>query len=162
MKGLHEYSVSWVFGQSNQMLRSELVDFWGRNGAIQDPREAWRRSFEVACTARNAVGKIVGVSSVYHGFLSTGAEPYWFYRTYIQPDSRVFGLLHRLFHETYDRLGAISAEAHAPTGIVVIPENEKFLSAAGKRVLLSLGLGYGTSSHQGKPVWIKRFEGIKA
>lgn len=148
------YQISWVVNQSTPALRASLIQFWLANGAIADPHEAWRRSFEVAGVARDHSGNIVGVSSVYIDRLPSDGLPYWFYRTFIRPDCRIMGLAPRLFQTTYNGLSRLyRAEPYAPSGIIVILENSKLEGVAGSRIIQRCGLERLDLVLQGRSVW---------
>lgn len=152
------YRLAWVFGQGTPDLRTELIRFWMTNNAVPDPYEAWRRSFEVTCTARDDSGDLVGVSSFYLDRLLTDGLPYCFYRTYVRPDCRIMGLAPRLFLITFDKLAALYAgETYSPSGIVVVTENPKLEEAAGLRIIQRCGLERLGANPQGVSVWRRLF-----
>lgn len=156
------YRIAGIFGQCTPELRVELIRFWSSNGAIADPYQAWRRSFEVACIARSDIGDIVGVSSSYPDQLIPDGPPYWFYRTYIRPDCRVMGLAPRLFKMTFDGLEALYAEdPYSPLGMIVVLENPKLEDAAGLRIVKRCGLERLGENARGMSVWRRLFPGKK-
>ena len=146
------HRIFWVWQQVTPALRQQLIDFWDSNGAIQDPFEAWRRTFEVACVALNEAGQVVGISSVY-GAYGAGA-PYWFYRTFIREDCRDVGLAPRIFACTHEQLALMySDEAQAPVGMMVVSENPKLETPAGIRVSQRAGLLHLGYNEHGQSVW---------
>jgi hypothetical protein len=153
-----KYQIVWVWNQITPALRNELIAFWRDNGALPDPLEAWRRTFEVACVVLNAEGRVVGVSSVYCARPSAGAALYWFYRTFIREDCRHVGLAPRVFAHTREQLArAYVGEAHAPVGMMIVTENPKLETAAGIRVLQRGGLQRFGLSDSGESVWHRLF-----
>lgn len=147
-----DHRIFWVWQQVTPLLRQQLVDFWRENGAIQDPFEAWRRSFEVTCVALNEAQQIIGVSSVYSGH-GPGA-PYWFYRTFIREDCRDVGLAPRIFACTHEQLAlAYRDEVQAPVGMMVVSENPKLETPAGIRISQRAGLQHLGYNEQGQSVW---------
>jgi hypothetical protein len=148
----NDHHIFWVWQQVTPMLRQQLVDFWRDNGALQDPFEAWRRTFEVACVALDGAGQVVGVSSVY-GAYGPGA-PYWFYRTFIRENCRDMGLAPRLFTATREQLAlAYGNEPAGPVGMMVISENPKLETPAGIRISQRVGLQHLGYNEQGQSVW---------
>jgi hypothetical protein len=157
----YEFDILWGFGQTTPELRIKLVRFWLENGAIADPYMAWRRTFEVGCVVLNREGEIVGVNSFYADRMMTDGRFYWFYRTYIRPDSRMNGLTPFIFHITYDKLSKLYAgEIGSPVGIVLIIENPKLDQRAGLRIMQRGGLEHLGADQQGKSVWRKCFPDI--
>jgi hypothetical protein len=154
-----QHQIVWVWNQTTPSLRSELIAFWRDNGAIPDPFEAWRRTFEVACVVLNAENQIVGVSSVYCAYSVAVEASYWFYRTFIREDSRDMGLAPRVFACTYEQLAlAYVDEAQAPVGMMVISENPKLETPAGIRVSQRAGLQYLGRNDRGQSVWHRLFQ----
>lgn len=153
------YDIAWLFGAGNSAeTRAALVRFWADHGAIDDPFAAWRRTFEVGAVALDGQGDIAGVSSFYPDILPADGRPYWFYRTFVRPDSRVVGLAPQLFDCTFATLAVdYGGEPGAPEGVVTIMENPKLDTPAGLRVIRQSGLTLlGTDVH-GRSVWRRRF-----
>jgi hypothetical protein len=156
-----EFSICWAFGRLTADVRVALVKFWLVNDAVRDPREAWRRTFDVACIALNTQGEIVGVSSIYIDRLAPAESTYWFYRTFIRSDSRVLGLNQIIFNAGFDQLAEMHrAEPASPSGVVVVTENPKLESRGGVRILQRNGLKRLGTDHHGQSVWCKSFPSI--
>lgn len=152
ISAFNDHRIFWAWQQVTPVLRQQLIDFWRDNGAIQDPFEAWRRTFEVACVALNQAGEIVGVSSVYSAY-GVGA-PYWFYRTFVREDCRDVGLAPRIFACTHQQLAlAYGDEAEAPVGMMVVSENPKLETPAGIRISQRAGLLHLGYNELGQSVW---------
>lgn len=150
--------IHWVWGEISPALRSQLIAFWRDNGAIQDPFEAWRRSFEVACVAFDSSEQIVGVSSVYCAYCAQAEAPYWFYRTFVHEDSRTGGLAPRIFTCTFEQLKlAYAGENEAPVGLMVVAENPKLETAPGIRIIQRAGLLLLGRTVSGQSVWHRLF-----
>lgn len=153
------YDIAWLFGAGNTPeMRAALIRFWTDHGALGDPFAAWRRTFEVGAVALDGQGDIAGVSSFYPDILPADGRPYWFYRTFVRPDSRIVGLAPQLFDCTFTTLAAdYGGEPGAPEGVVTIMENPKLDTPAGLRVIRQSGLTLlGTDVH-GRSVWRRRF-----
>ncbi|NWD67942.1 hypothetical protein HX870_10070 [Pseudomonas gingeri] len=155
---LKKHRIVWVWGQITPSQRSELIAFWGETGAITDPCEAWRRTFEVAGVVLNADDRIVGVSSVYCAYSPGAGALYWFYRTFIREDNRDVGLAPRLFAHTCEQLAlAYAGEAQAPVGMMIVVENPKLETAAGIRVIQRAGFQHLGIDESGQSVWHRLF-----
>lgn len=152
------HRIHWVREHTSTALRSHLIAFWHEHGAIEDPSEAWRRTFEVACVAIDDSGRIAGVSWVYSAGSPGAGASYWFYRTFIRPDCRDFGLLQRLFACTHEQLAlAYAGEPLAPVGMMVITENPKLETPAGIRICQRAGLTRLGHSDNGQSIWHRLF-----
>lgn len=153
-----QYQISWVFGQVTAAVRKELVAFWLDNGALDNPFEAWRRSFEVACTVRDTKGHLLGVSSVYTAIFAPTGEAHWFYRTFLHRQARTPGVSIRVLQHTSAQLeAAFSGEPGAPRGLIFITENPKLDRPAAQRILRRNGSVLLGRDASGKSVWQRMF-----
>jgi GNAT superfamily N-acetyltransferase len=152
------YRLCWVYGQTCATTRAQLVAFWLENAALSEAYEAWRRTFEVTCIAVDRAGQIVGVSSVYSAPCRELGAPYWFYRTFIRPDSRFSGLAQRMLKHTVEQLAeAFAGEPGAPVGMIIAPENPKLEAASARRQLQRLGFLHLGADAGGRSIWRRRF-----
>ena len=158
----NDVDIYWVFGQSSQIFRKKLVEFWIKNKAIDSEAMAWRRAFEVACLAINKSGDIIGVASVYPDTLPGETSSLWFYRTFIEPKSIVTsvanGLLGSLFEETIQGLLKLSHEAGAPQGLAIVIENQKLNQEGKQKFFEDKGFQLARSAKfPNKAVWTLKF-----
>lgn len=152
------YRLCWTAGQTTPASRAQLIAFWRDNGALSEPFEAWRRTFEVCCIAFNGADQIAAVGSVYSAHYPALGAPYWFYRTFIRPDSRVNGLAQRMLRHTVAQLtDSFAGEPGAPAGVIIVTENPKFETAAGQRQLQRQGFVRLGADENGRSVWQRRF-----
>ena len=86
-----KYTFHCVYGEVDESLEKEIVAFWTRNRAINDQREACRRTREVVLVIRNAADEIAGITSVYVSQLDDGIQ-YYFFRIFIQSADGAFGM----------------------------------------------------------------------
>lgn len=134
-----QLNVRWVFGNIDEPLRRELVAFWLKEGALPNPDEAWRRSFEVACVLQDEqLGSIAGVCTVAIR-LDDHQRSYGFVRIFIRPDSRMVGMNVRLMKQMIEGFTALAREPGGPQRLVVTIENRKLERRAGQRILARLG-----------------------
>lgn len=152
------HRIHWVREHTSTALRSHLIAFWLENGALADPLEAWRRTFEVACVAIDEGGRIAGVSSVHSADFGGNGASYWFYRTFIRPDCRTIGLAPRMFACTHEQLAlAYADEPQAPVGMMLIADNPKLESPAGIRLSQRAGLMHLGYTDSGQSIWHRLF-----
>lgn len=161
IRQFNDFRIVWAFEQKSADLRRALINFWLHNGAIADPNEAWRRTFEVGCIAWNKADEIVGVSSFYADRLIHDGHVYWHYRTFVRPDCRLPGLAPQVFQMTFDALSELhAAEPFSPIGIVVVVENPKLEKPSGFRVIERCGMERLGDDQHGKSIWRRCFEPV--
>jgi hypothetical protein len=149
--------IFWIRGAVTPEVKDRLVGFWLDNDAIEDRAEADRRVAEVGCIVVNEQAEIVGVNTLFVHPLTDG-RPYWFYRTFVRPDSRTAGLSSAVFKFTAKKLAAAPRDADAPLGIVVVAENPKLARPGGRRRLERLGLRSIGTGPRGNEIWVLDFD----
>ncbi|HET6805186.1 MAG TPA: GNAT family N-acetyltransferase [Frateuria sp.] len=129
----------WVFGAITASLRRQLLAFWMRERALDNPDEAWRRSWEVACLLEEpATGDIAGVCTVAIA-LDDQHRCYGFLRIFIAPRERRPGLGRRMLRTVIEGFEALAREPGAPLRLVATIENRKIEGRGVQRVLAHLG-----------------------
>ena len=123
----------------SEALRRQIVAFWIRQGALTNPDEAWRRSFEVACVLlEEPSGEIAGVCTVaIH--MDDHARCYGFVRIFLRPDSRRVGLNVRMMERMIQGFTLLAREPGGPRRLVATIENRKLERKAAQRILAKLG-----------------------
>lgn len=155
---IKNHQLFWLHGCLTRQLRSQLTQFWLVNRALDNSAEAWRRTFDVACLATDRNDHITGVSSIYVDRLRGDGPTYWFYRAFIRPDSRAFGLAILLLQQTCEGLQRRYAdEAGAPVGIVIVTENPKLQLPGCSRWFHKHGFELLAKNERGQNVWRKPF-----
>jgi GNAT superfamily N-acetyltransferase len=145
-----DFEVSWVFGNILPALRRQLVTFWLREGALTNPDEAWRRSWEVACVLRQvANGSIAGACTVAIRLDDQG-HAYGFIRIFIRPGSRLAGLNVRLMKKMIEGFEGLAHEQGAPRRLLATIENRKLERRAIQQVLASLGFVHAGRTADGE------------
>jgi hypothetical protein len=140
-----------VYEAVDEDLQKEIVAFWTKNQAIGDPEEAWRRTCEVVFVIRNATGEIAGVSSVYAGNLRDGKK-YYFYRLFIQPTDRIFGMMRAVTLATAAFLRDL-AIPDRPHGILHINKNIKLMKPGMRLLFRITGYVYLGKTEKGFDIW---------
>jgi len=153
------HTLVWLLDQhKSPAVREALMAFWSSHGAITDAASAWRRSFEVGVVALDPGGQIAGVTSVYIDHLAFDGQPYWFFRTFVRPRSRVMGMMPAMFQGTFARLALdYAGEPGAPVGIAAVTENPKLDTPAGNRIYHRIGLRLLGTDPRGLRVWRRLF-----
>lgn len=136
---LQNFQVQWVFGNVSEPLRQQIVALWLQEGAVANPDEAWRRSWEVACVLREVKsGHIAGVCTVAIRLDDHGVS-YGFVRLFIRRASRLAGLNVRLMESMIEGFDVMAREPGAPRHLVATIENRKIERRAAQRILARLG-----------------------
>jgi GNAT superfamily N-acetyltransferase len=136
---LQGFQVQWVFGNVSGPLRQQIVALWLQEGAVTNPDEAWRRSWEVASVLREVEsGNIAGVCTVAIRLDDHGVT-YGFIRIFIRRASRLAGLNVRLMETMIEGFKVMVREPGAPRCLVATLENRKIGRRAAQRILARLG-----------------------
>jgi len=120
----NDYIIRFIYGETTQKIRTEVVDLWRKNRVISDPREAVRRALEVACTIRNFSGQLVGLSTLYIDSFRSPQERVFYYRMFIQPSDRINGMMMRVGVFTFDSISSYQMD-EKPSGAIMVAENLK-------------------------------------
>ncbi|GLQ90700.1 GNAT family N-acetyltransferase [Dyella flagellata] len=136
------YQVQWVFGHLTEALRRQIVAFWLQEGALPNPDEAWRRSFEVACVLQaKETGEIAGICTVAIA-LDDQARSYGFVRIFVRPRDRRMGLNVQLMERMIAGFMAFAREPGAPQRLLATVENRKLERRGAQRILTQLGFAH--------------------
>ena len=150
-----DYRITSVYGQVNSELAEELVAFWVHDQEILDLDTAKQRAPEVVFIARNTAGQIIGVSTVYISTLRRD-ERYYFYRMFIRPGDRVFGMMSFMTSKTRDYLCSFSI-SDKPNGVAFVSENPKLMRPGMRRELERLDFTCIGKTPDGFDVWKSDF-----
>lgn len=150
------YRILCVYGQIDEELARELIDFWTRNKAIPNLRKARARVPQVVLIARNADGQLAGVSTVYRMTVNRDRQ-YYFYRMFIQPSDRVPGMMRFMTKRTFDYLRDLKVE-DKPAGMAVVTENIKLMKRGIRREFERNGYTCLGKTRRGFDLWIHEFK----
>lgn len=137
--GQSNFRVRWVFGNISDVLRAQIVEFWLREGAVTNPHEAWRRSWEVACVLQGAESNDVEGACTVAIRLDDHGVSYGFVRLYIRSASRRVGRNVRLMERMIEGFKTMVHETGAPRHLVATLENRKIERRAAQRAIARLG-----------------------
>ncbi|PMQ06812.1 hypothetical protein DyAD56_02760 [Dyella sp. AD56] len=139
LKTRDRFTVRWVFGNITNELRRQLMAFWLREGALDHPDEAWRRSWEVACVLDDvSSGEVGGICTVAIA-LDERQRCYGFVRIYIGASNRHPGFNVRLMRQMIEGFEALAGEPGAPQRLIATIENRKIEGRGGQRLLARVG-----------------------
>jgi hypothetical protein len=123
-------------------LSAELIDLWGRSGAIADPDKAALRAGQAVCVARDANGKACGVGTAVIRILPRLRQPMYFYRQFFAPEFRGHRQTVPFFIRARQTLEDHNAALAVPESLGVLLELENPQLAA--RYALACEPGAGT------------------
>jgi hypothetical protein len=133
------FEVRWVFGNTTKSLRQQIVAFWLQEGALTNPDEAWRRSWEVACVLHNVGSDSIAGACTVAIRLDDQGVSYGFVRIFIRPASRLVGLNVRLMEKMIEGFKGLARENGAPGHLIATVENRKLERRAIQKILAKLG-----------------------
>ncbi len=160
IENLSGVAVANLHGRMSAAQRDALVRFWLESGAIQDEREAWRRTDEVVHLGFDEAGRIVAVNTCFTYTLDTGSgtAPYWLYRQFVHPRSRGVRLSLALVRLTAAYFTEVFRQENSgPKGVAMYLENPKLYNRSGRRALDWLGMKLFSKDARGAEVWIRDF-----
>lgn len=153
----NKYTITNVYGTITADQQQRVLDFWRRNNAIGNPQEAQKRVHQVVLVAENTDNQVVGVSTVYIQQYQGNMKFYYFYRMFIQPVDRVYGMMEFMTQLTHESLKPVSIP-NKPEGMVVITENPKLMRKGMRRMLAKSGLEYVGKDKQQQDIWYWGFD----
>ena len=152
-----DYRLVNVFDDPDSPLRDRVIEFWDNNGILAR-EEAARRSGEIAFVIMDASDKVAGVSTVYSDSFRSSGDPYYFYRMYIAPAHRVYGMMEFITARTRDYLRERKVTgADRAYGVGVITENPKLMRPGIKRRFRHIGFQYAGKNSKGLDIWVSEF-----
>ncbi len=119
-----------VWKQITPELETELVDFWVKNKALGDAKQAAQRAKQVACIARSEQGEIVGVSTAMPRVVPRLKQPMFYYRNFITEGYRGQQLAPPFLEKTKQALQAYNSAQEKPVCLGMLIELENKALAA--------------------------------
>lgn len=152
----NKYTITNVYGTVSAEQQQKILGFWQRNNAIGNPQEARQRIRQVVLIAENDDKQVVGVSTVYIELFQGNMKQYFFYRMFIDPADRVYGMMKFMVQITHETLKNIDL-ANKPDGMVVITENAKLMRKGMYRMLERGGMDYIGKDNRQQDIWYWSF-----
>ena len=154
----NKYSITAVLGTITPDQKKRVIEFWQKNRALgNNPQEANRRVNQVVLIAENDANEVVGVTTIYLQPFIVNMRPFVYYRMFIEPSARVFGMMEYMTQLTHLSLKKISIP-NKPDGMVVVTENQKLMRKGMKRMLRRSGLEYIGINNNNQDVWYWGFD----
>ena len=151
-----------VWKQITPELEAELVQFWIKNKAIGDAKQAAERAQQVACLVRSEQGEIVGVSTAQGRIVPRLRQPMYYYRNFIAEDFRGKQLAPPFLEQTKKVLQDYNLALDKPRclGMIIELEN-KSLAAHRNEAQWKEGFTFIGYSPKGLHLRVWYFEGVR-
>ena len=149
------YRLVNVFDEPGHPLREAVIRFWTDEG-ILTPEQAQQRTRDRVYVVLDRDDKVAGVSTVYIDDFRSPGERYYFYRLFIRPGDRVYGMMKYMTAATRDYLRD-RADPGKPLGVVVITENRKLMRRGIKREFRRIDFRSAGKTPLGLDIWVSEF-----
>ncbi|NOY17759.1 MAG: hypothetical protein GXP23_12735 [Gammaproteobacteria bacterium] len=153
----NKYTITNVYGTATPDQQQRILDFWRRNNAIGNLQEAQQRVHQVVLIAEDEGKQVVGVSTAYIQQYQGDMKNYFFYRMFIEPGSRVYGMMEFMTQMTHESLKNFNMP-DKPEGMIVITENPKLMRKGMRRMLARSGLEYIGKDNSQQDTWYWGFD----
>ena len=150
-----EYQLINIFDDPDSPLRGRVTDLWIETGVL--PRaDAVTRANQIVLVALDDGKRVAGVSTVYIDDFRGPGDSYYFYRLFIAPGHRVYGMMKFMTAMTRDFLRDRVCR-HRPNGVVIITENPKLMRTGIKREFRRIDFKYAGKNSKGLDIWVSEF-----
>lgn len=153
----NKYFISNIYGAGNPDQNKRILEFWRQNNAVANQQEALQRVKQVVLIAEDENNQIVGLTTVYPNTFIVNMKPFLYYRMFIQPNDRVYGMMEYMTQMTHEALKNMDIP-NKPDGMVIITENIKLMRKGMKRMLGRSGLEYIGINNSNQDVWYWGFD----
>lgn len=153
-----DYRLVPVYGSTTEKNRQDIIQMWRANRAFRDTRlvDIDERVRQVAYMVLNAQDEVVGVSTVYVAPFPRDGQSYFFYRMYIRPRDRVYGLMKLMTNRTWSLLQG-SPERGNAKGVIIVTDNRKLMRPGLRRMFERSNWEFLGRTPEGKDIQRKLF-----
>ncbi len=152
-----QYRLESVYLDTTAGQRAEISEFWLREHAIADPREAERRAGEVVLMVRrDGSGELAGVSTVALRRLRDGRLVYA-YRMFLREQDRVPHLMRAVTDASRDFLRTFPPPQAPTVGMLIVAESRKLMRPGLRRPFQRHGYRYLCQNRRGQDLWLAEF-----
>ncbi len=156
----HKYRILNVYGKTDEAAREKIIACWHRNKLfLKMPSvKLERRARQVVYMVLNRQEQVVGVSTVFIAKLPRDGQSYFFYRMFIQPPDRIYGMMKLLTIESCKFL-ADTPQSDQTMGVIIFTENKKLMRPGLKRMFQKNHFEYLGKNPKNQDVWRWAFSG---
>jgi len=157
------YEIVPVWRNVDHELAGELVDLWGRTGAIADAAKATQRAQEAVCIARDAHGVLCGVGTAVLRVVPRLRQPMYCYRQFFSPQLRGRKQTLPFFNRARRVLQEYNAALQRPEslGVLVELENAQLAAHYDRACIPEAGSVFIGHSPRGLPLRASYFDGAR-
>lgn len=139
-----------------------VLQFWEREGALAADAKAQDRLRQVVLDARDADGRVAGVSTAVPITLPRLGQPTYYFRCFVGKDWRKSRLVLHLLQRTCDVLEDFARQHNFPCiGVILELENARFGEALQRAWWPSTGFVFIGKSQRGLDLRVRYFRGAK-
>lgn len=139
-----------------------VLQFWEREGALANDVKSRERLRQVVLDARDADGRVAGVSTAVPMTLPRLGQPTYYFRCFVGKDWRKTRLVLHLLNRTCDVLEDFARRHDFPCiGVVLELENTRFGEALKRAWWPNTGFVFIGKSQRGLDLRVKYFRGAK-
>lgn len=139
-----------------------VLQFWEREGALAADSKAQDRLRQVVLDARDADGRVAGVSTAVPITLPRLGQPTYYFRCFVGKNWRNSRLVLQLLRRTCDVLEEFARAHDFPCiGVILELENSRFGQTLQRAVWPSTGFVFIGKSQRGLDLRVRYFRGAK-
>jgi hypothetical protein len=150
------YLLENVYLRTTEGQRSEIVEFWRKEGSGLAGPDSERSSREAVFLVRTGSGELAGVSTVALVRVK-GGQRFYSYSMFLRKRDRVPNLAVAVCNATRDFLRTFKHPVSQPVGMLNVNENPKLMRPGMRRLFARLGFRYWGQTALGEDVWITEF-----
>ncbi|MEA3274759.1 MAG: hypothetical protein U9Q81_05585 [Pseudomonadota bacterium] len=150
------YTVVNILFSREACDRERVIDLWTRNRILPKGVSASERAKQAVLMALDSSGQAVAVNTVYPARLRPDGALLFFYRMFVQPGDRVYGLMRFMTVRAWDVLSQTPME-NKPAGVAIVTENRKLQRRGMVAMFEAEGWERVGGDAQGRDVWRKLF-----
>jgi hypothetical protein len=152
------YRLDNVYLHATAAQRAETRNFWLREQALADPREAERRTREVVLMVRrDDTTELVGVSTVALQRLRDSGAVY-VYRMFLRREDRIPYLMRAVTNASRDFLRSFPHPQAPVAGMLIVTENRKLMRPGIRRYFERHRYQYRGKTLRGLDLWLAPFD----
>lgn len=154
------FEIATAWPQISDADASDLLEFWAREGAIPDGKQARERLPQVVLLARDTEGQVAGVCTAFAVTPAQLGQPVYYWRAFVGARWRTTRLIFQLGMGAFEVLEAHAvANGYPCIGVIMELENDRFRSVARKAVWGKSQFVYVGKSPRGLDVRLRYFRG---
>lgn len=164
-----DYTLYDVFNCTTPELRDKVIDLWERNKALPEGVNPEERAYQVAIAVYDSNSEVIGVTTAYEDLFplyphpALIQKPYYYFRLFIQPSSRIPELFALMTNATYlilkERVSTQSDNGRdTPEGMAFVAENRKIMRPGLRKKIKRNHYKLAGRNKLGMDIYIRSFQ----